>query len=213
MCNIPLKGGPPEAGTVGTGSEEDLTKEALQARGFRSTFSTTAPAGQLWKAGKAPAQDPRSSTLLSAATARSLAMSAMDSEADQEHESAKAAQIERQSRHLFPMPIWQQNVQIIVPARPPHQMYSQEKSPFLLALNQGKLTPFQTMKAYEKTRKLIIQQGIGAKLNPRPLGPVQPQPPLKKRSFYGHRSLVAFPPHLAGPLRAPTPPAEQERPA
>ena len=54
------------------------------------------------------------------------------------------------------MPIWQQNVQIIVPAKPPSQAYKQEKSPFLLALNMGKLTPFQTMKAFEKTRKLII---------------------------------------------------------
>ena len=30
----------------------------------------------------------------------------------------------------------------------------------LLALNEEKLTPFQTMKAFQKTRRLIIQQGM-----------------------------------------------------
>lgn len=33
-------------------------------------------------------------------------------------------------------------------------------SPFLLALNQQKLTPFQTVRAFQKTRRLIIDQGV-----------------------------------------------------
>lgn len=206
VCNVQLQSLPGEAGSS---SEEGPTKERRQARGFASTFTRTASAAELWQAAGSAGKDLRSSTLFSGGSARSPTLSAMEEGTEQEQDSARAAQIARQSRQLFPMPIWQQNVQIIVPSRPPHQMHSQEKSPFLLALNQRKLTPFQTLKAYEKTRKLIIQQGIGSKLNVRPPESAQAQRPLKKRAFYGHRSLVAFPSHLASPRVAPAPQLHQ----
>lgn len=36
-------------------------------------------------------------------------------------------------------------------------------SPFLLALNQKKLNPMESMKEFKKTKRLIIEQGLHAK--------------------------------------------------
>ena len=36
-------------------------------------------------------------------------------------------------------------------------------SPFLLALNQEKLTPFQTIKGFQKTKRLMIDHGLNSK--------------------------------------------------
>jgi len=59
---------------------------------------------------------------------------------------------------LFPMSIWDQNVKLIVPRASSSKTLG--INPIMLALNRDKLTHFQTIKAFQKTRKLIIQQGM-----------------------------------------------------
>ena len=73
---------------------------------------------------------------------------------------------------LFPIPSWSHKVRIMHPSA-----YSTETGMFsvkrgdivtnalLLALDDKSLTPYQSLKAFQKTKRLLIDQGIETKFN------------------------------------------------
>ena len=64
--------------------------------------------------------------------------------------------VHKETKALFPAPVWQKNVQVLVPKQSLVRTGT-TASPFLLALDKKKLTNFQSMKAFSKTKKLMIE--------------------------------------------------------
>ena len=73
---------------------------------------------------------------------------------------------------LFPIPTWNHKVRVLHPASlaGPHTFSSKRidtlNSALLLALDNKALTPYQSLKAFQKTKRLLIDQGIESKKHP-----------------------------------------------
>jgi hypothetical protein len=78
-------------------------------------------------------------------------------------------QLTKMNNLLFPIPTWNHRVRIMQPNRDP--MLSTKRmdnlnSALLLALDNKALTPYQSLKAFQKTKRLLIDQGIESKKHP-----------------------------------------------
>lgn len=79
---------------------------------------------------------------------------------DENDRKSRVRDVQVKAKKLFPIPTWQRKVEVLIPKATPQNTNIMQSSPFLLAMNKDKLTPFQEVKAFQKTRKLMLQQGI-----------------------------------------------------
>ena len=100
-----------------------------------------------------PKHDPWAGT----AAAKSPPVESVNDEDLRKHQ---VREVQDRAKKLFPIPTWQRKVSVLIPKATPQNANIMRSSPFLLALNKDKLTPFQEVKAFQKTRKLMLQQGI-----------------------------------------------------